>query len=83
MISLLNGERKAVWNEVWMGMNGSCDECLLKGKDGYEGWLGARKKVHWAKFSDETVRLLLGDTGEEFSSIRKRCIDVEDLGGER
>jgi salicylate hydroxylase len=78
-----DGKKKAVWNELIMGMdgrgNGSSGKNKLKAGDKIARVLyqGYKKNVHRARFLEGMIGLLPGGTGEGYVSFRKRCIDVE------
>lgn len=77
-----HGDEKAVWNAMWMGMDGRSEKCPLKAGDLIIRVLfdTFKKTVHRARFLDEMIRQLPGEAGEGYVSFRKRCTEIDDLG---
>jgi salicylate hydroxylase len=78
----VNGETKAVWNEMVMGMDGRKETNGLRAGDLltkviFEKDALLKKNVHRARFLDEMIGLLPGGTGKGYVTFRKRCVDID------
>lgn len=80
---VIDGVKRPIWNEMFMGMDGKSEKCPLKAGDRImnvcfdarkQNW---KKNVHRARWLEQMVETLPGGTGAELVTFGKRCTDVQ------